>query len=449
MAVDAKVLAREILAGHPSGAQTRAVAPSARTSSSDRLAIPAQPGSARRSDLADHPQVAAAREVRTQLHAKFTARGLPAPLFLPHTGASGATFELLGQEMINFSGYNYLGLAGDARVIAASHAAAQMYGTSASAARAVAGEIPLFGELERRLADAYEVDDAIVTSSGYLTNASIIPFILGPDDLAVCDSLVHSSILSGTQWARCKRVSFRHNDPESLETLLMRSRGHFDRVMMIVEGVYSMDGDIARLPELIEVARRYDCIVMVDDAHSLGTLGDRGFGTREHFALPGDAVDIWMGTLSKSLASCGGYLAGAADLIWAIRMFGPGLCMFVAPPTPPQIGASIAAFDLMRSEPERLRRLQANSASALAAVGATGWDTGASGGTQIIPIILGDTERAVTVSAKLLLAGINASAVAYPAVAEGQARLRLFMSADHTDEHVSRLLDALAAIDTN
>jgi 8-amino-7-oxononanoate synthase len=378
---------------------------------------------------------------------QFTERGLPNPFFLPHAGPSGPTIHLLGQEMINFSGYNYLGLAGDDRVIAAAKDAADVYGTSASAARAVAGEIPLYGELERRLADAYDVDDAIVTSSGYLTNAGIIPFILGENDLAACDSLVHASIVSGTQWAGCRRARFRHNEPEALERLLSRSRSSFDRVMVIIEGVYSMDGDIARLPELIDVARRYDCLIMVDEAHSFGTLGQRGFGAREHFDLPGDAVDIWMGTLSKSLASCGGFLAGNAELIWAIRMLGPGLCMFVAPPTPSQIAAAIAAFDVMTAEPERLTHLRDNSSTALAAAKAAGWDTGASEGTPIIPIILGDGGRTIATSLALLQAGINASAIAYPAVAHGEARLRLFMSADHTSEQVVQTMTALAQAD--
>jgi 7-keto-8-aminopelargonate synthetase-like enzyme len=275
----------------------------------------------------------------------------------------------------------------------------------------------------------------------------VIPFILGPDDLAVCDSLVHNSIVSGTQWARCKRANFSHNDPDALDRLLARTRGQFERAMVIVEGVYSMDGDIAPLPELIAVARRHDCLVMVDDAHGFGTLGERGFGTREHFGLPGDAVDIWMGTLSKSLASCGGYVAGNAELIWAIKMLGPGLCMFVAPPTPPQVAAAIAAFDLMVAEPERVARLRTSAANALAAARDGGWDTGSSDGTAIIPIILGASDRAATMSVGLLQAGINAAAVGYPAVSEGDARIRLFMSADHTDEHIARMMAALRVID--
>jgi 8-amino-7-oxononanoate synthase len=439
--MDTQDLARQMLARH--SGRMQAAAETARTTPG-----PAAPAHhlGRRCDLSDHPQIVAARDIRTRIQSEFVDRGLPSPLFLAHNGPSGATVSLLGRQMINFSGYNYLGLASDHRVIAAVSEAAELYGTSASAARAVAGEIPLYDELERRLAGAYGVDAAVVTPSGFLTNAAIIPFILGQDDVAVCDSLVHSSIVSGTQWARCRRANFSHNDPDALDRLLTRSRSQFDRAMVIVEGVYSMDGDIARLPELIAVARRHDCLIMVDEAHSFGTLGSQGFGTREHFDLPGDAVDIWMGTLSKSLASCGGFVAGNADLMWAIKMLAPGLCMFVAPPTPPQVAAAIAAFDIMVAEPQRLVRLREISRAALAAATAAGWDTGCSEGTAIIPIILGATERAVLTSVGLLEAGINASAVAYPAVPEGDARIRLFMSADHTNDHVTQMMTALAEI---
>jgi 8-amino-7-oxononanoate synthase len=326
MSAQAQDLARQLLSRH--GATGKPATPAPGSGSG---AVASRLHEGRRSDLSDHPQVVAAREIQLKI-SEVTERGSPNPYFLPHTGPNGATLGLLGREMINFSGYNYLGLAGDHRVIAAAKEATETYGTSASAARAVSGEIPLYAELERRLAGAYDVDDAIVTPSGYLTNAAIIPFILGQNDLAACDALVHSSIVSGTQWARCRRVNFRHNDPDALEKLLIRSRSQFDRAMVILEGVYSMDGDIARLPEMIEIARRHDCLIMVDEAHSFGTLGEQGFGVRQHFDLPGDAVDIWMGTLSKTLASCGGYLAGNADLIWAIRMLGPACaCLWHRP----------------------------------------------------------------------------------------------------------------------
>jgi 8-amino-7-oxononanoate synthase len=426
MTVDAKVLAHDLLARYGTAQQVR---------------------SGPKADLGSHPNVQAAMRLQEQMDTTFAARGMPSPFFLEHHGVNGATSTVLDQEMINFSGYNYLGLAGDPRVRAAAKSAIDTYGTSASASRAVAGEIPLYTELERRIAGAYGVDDAVLAPSGYLTNAAVIPFILGTSDLAVCDSLVHNSIVSGTQWAQCRRATFRHNDPDSLDSLLIRSRGHFSRVMVILEGVYSMDGDVAALPDLITVARKHDCLIMVDEAHSFGTLGERGWGVREHFGLPGDAVDIWMGTLSKSLAGCGGYVAGNADLMWAIKMFAPGICLFVAPPTPAQIAAAIAAYDVMMAEPDRLVRLRRNAATVLTALRAGGWDTGPSGGTPIVPIILGDTQRTMTTSGRLLMSGINAAPIAHPAVEEGEARIRLFMSADHTEDHITTTVDALAHCD--
>jgi 8-amino-7-oxononanoate synthase len=439
MTTDPQTLARQLLARH-GGGNGHAVA-----ARGGGHAVAARP--ARRPGLADHPQIAEAARIRRHIETEFVAHGMPNPFFLPHTGSNAATVGLLGREMINFSSYNYLGLAGDPRVIDAAKEALETYGTSSSASRSVAGEIPLFADLERRLASAYRVEAAVVTPSGFLTNAGLIAFVLGPGDLAVCDSLVHNSIVSGTQWSECRRATFNHNDPDALDRLLRRSRGHFERVMLIVEGVYSMDGDIAPLPELIEVARRHECLIMVDEAHSFGTLGRRGMGVREHFDLPGDAVDIWMGTLSKSMAASGGFLAGSDELMWAIKLLAPGMCLYTAPQTPPQVGAAIAAFDLMLAEPERLVRLRANAASALSAAKDAGFNTGASADTPIIPLILGDSVRTVAASVGLLQAGINASAIAYPAVPEGEARLRLFMSSDHTAEQVEPMLAILGEID--
>ncbi|WP_396426991.1 aminotransferase class I/II-fold pyridoxal phosphate-dependent enzyme [Amycolatopsis sp. EV170708-02-1] len=426
MGNDAKALAQELLNRHGSAAPSRTV---------------------RRTGLAGHAGIQAAKDLRSDMDDFFTKRGMPSPFFLEHEGVNGAVTTILDREVINFSGFNYLGLAGHPVVRAAAKAAIDTYGTSASASRTVAGEIPLYPRLERKLADAYGVDDAVLAPSGYLTNAAVIPFLLGPNDLAACDALIHSSVVAGAQWAHCKRATFRHNDPESLDTLLTRSRAHAERVLVVLEGVYSMDGDIAALPELVAVARKHDCLVMVDEAHSFGTLGEHGWGAREHFGLPGDAVDLWMGTLSKALAGCGGFLAGDADLIWAIRMLAPGICLFVTPPTPAQVAAATAAYDLMLSQPDRLTRLRTNAATAVRTLQAGGWDTGTSDGTPIVPIILGDTERTMTTSGRLLRAGINAAPIAYPAVAEGEARIRLFLSADHTAEQLDTLVSELASCD--
>ncbi|MBS1692493.1 MAG: aminotransferase class I/II-fold pyridoxal phosphate-dependent enzyme [Actinobacteria bacterium] len=396
----------------------------------------------RRAGLTDHPLVAQGRAARRAL-ASLTERGLPSPYFLPHRGVSGPTIEILDREMLNFAAFNYLGLAYHPRVLAAAKDAIDLYGTSASASRAVAGELPLFGELERRLAGAYGVDDAVVTPSGYLTNAAVIPFLLTPADIAVCDGLIHSSVVSGTRWAQCRRLTFRHNDPESLASVLRHSRGSGERALVVLEGVYSMDGDIAALPELAAVAREYDALVMVDEAHSFGTLGERGMGVREHFGLAPDSVDIWMGTLSKTLAGCGGFLAGDADLIWAIRLLAPGVSLYATASTPAQAAASIAAFDVLRAEPERPARLRTNAARALTALRDQGWNTGTSAGTPIVPLIIGDQVATVELSLWLLQHGINAAPITQPGVDPGQDRVRLFFSSEHTTGQLDRLVELL------
>jgi 8-amino-7-oxononanoate synthase len=434
---DARELARNLLlrqnpgaAGIPAGP----AAPAARR-------VPARAAVS----LSEHPEVIQALQRDEMLHAGLAELGAPSPYYVPHGGVNGATTVVDGRSLINFSGYNYLGLAGDPRVQAAAKEAIDTYGTSCSASRIVSGQIPLHAELESRIAGAYGVDGAVMTGSGFLTNAAVIAFVLGAGDVAVCDSLVHNSIVAGTKWAGCQRVTFRHNDPEALEGLLRRSRDHFERAMVIIEGVYSMDGDIVRLPELVEVARRYGCLVMVDEAHSFGVLGASGSGVHEHFAVPGDAVDIWMGTLSKSLASYGGYLAGSADFVFALKMAAPGVNMYAAGATPATTAAAIAAFDIMVSEPERLVRLIANGRTFAAGARAAGLDAGTTSGTPIVPVVLGDTRRTVTASVALLDAGINASPILYPAVAEADARIRFFITAEHTADQIDYTISTLAA----
>ena len=212
------------------------------------------------------------------------------------------------------------------------------------------------------MAGIYDVDAAVISTSGYLTNAGVIGFLLGERDALVCDALDHASIVSGGQWSGARQLTFRHNDPDALRNLLRMSRSRFERVLVVIEGHYSMDGDIGLLPEIAAVAREFDCGVMVDEAHSLGVIGDRGHGVREHFGLAGDAVDIWMGTLSKALGSCGGFIAGDGELIDAIRTIAPGVEQFTGGPAPAAAAAALAALDVLDEEPDRLARLRSNAA---------------------------------------------------------------------------------------
>jgi len=438
MTADPRALARELLA---------------RAGTASGIGSPAGNGGGSRNRnrggrrrLEDLPQVRQSLERDRMLADGMAELGLTNPYYRPHRGVNGATIEVDGRQLVNYSGYNYLGLAGDPRVVAAAKAALDEYGSSGSAARIVSGNIPLHEELEAALAECYDTPDAILVGSGFLANASAIAFVLGEKDLALCDSLVHNSIVAGTLWSQCQRMQFRHNDPEALDGVLTRTRDHFDQVLVVLEGVYSMDGDICRLPELIEVARRHDCLVMVDEAHSFGVLGETGLGIRERFGLPSDAVDLWMGTLSKSLASYGGFIAGSRPFIQACRMSAPGMSLYAAAPTPATTAAALTAVTLMRAEPERLRRLRENGQYFLRLAREAGLATGPAEGAPIVPVILGSTRAAVVAGVLLAERGINVNPITYPAVPEGEARLRFFLSSEHTPEQIDVTIRSLADV---
>jgi 8-amino-7-oxononanoate synthase len=435
---DAQQRARELL-DRVSGATATAVAPAP-------SAAPARPRHRKRTPITHLPQVRASLARDEELNDALTAVDRPSPYYRCHEGVNGATIQLDGREYLNYSSYNYLGLADHPRLAAAARRALDDYGTTSGATRIVSGNIPLHHELERVLADAYDVDDATTVGSGYLTNAAVIGFVLGEKDLALCDSLVHNSIVTGTQWAGCQRLQFRHNDPDSLDAQLARTRSHFEQAMVILEGVYSMDGDYVALPEMIEVARRHDAFVMVDEAHSFGVLGEHGGGIRELFGLPGDAVDIWMGTLSKALSNHGGFIAGDRDFVQACRMSAPGMSLYAAGLTPATAAGTIEAIRVIRDEPERLKRLRVNSQRFLDGAKAAGFDVGAAHGTPIIPVMLGSTPKAVQAAVLLADRGINANPIAYPAVAEDQARLRFFLSSEHTPEMIDHTLQVLTGV---
>ncbi|GHP19383.1 polyketide synthase [Rhodococcus sp. NKCM2511] len=399
----------------------------------------------RSGSLADHPDVAATTAQFDGVDRMFAELGVPNPLYLPHDGTAGATIRQLDRDMINFGSFNYLGLSSDRRVMDAAKDAIDRYGTSVSGSRIVSGQIPLYEEFESALARIYDVDDTVITASGYLTNAAAVGYLLGKGDLAVCDTLVHSSIVSGTEWAGCRRVLFRHNDPDALEAILKMSRGSFARAMVILESHYSMDGDVAVLPELIAVARRYDCAVMVDEAHAFGVLGQRGLGIRELYDLPGDAVDLWMGTMSKALGSVGGFLAGSRELIRGFKYSAPGLSMFTAGPAPSAVAAANMALNVLTAEPDRVERLRENGRYAFTRARSHGFDTGTAEGTSILPIVIGDTQGTVLACVALLHQGINVNAITYPSVPVGQERLRFFLSSEHTHAQIDAALTALAS----
>jgi 8-amino-7-oxononanoate synthase len=403
--------------------------------------------------FADHPDIVTTRERRARAQEMVALTGMPSPLFLERRGPNEAVIdmpdELSGphkRTMSNFSSYNYLGLAAHPDVVRAAQDALAQYGASASASRIFSGGIDLYTELESRLAQIYDVDQSVITTSGYLANAGVIGFLLGERDALVCDALDHASIVSGGQWSGARQLTFRHNDPDSLRNVLRMSRDRFERVLVVIEAHYSMDGDIGRLPEIAAVAREFECGVMVDEAHSFGVLGARGHGVREHFDLPGDAVDIWMGTLSKALGSCGGFIAGNGDLIEAIRTIAPGVEQFTGGPSPAAAAAALAALDVLDSEPDRLTRLWRNAKWLTSAMRERELDLGLSQNTPICPVLVPGEFQVGFVSSMLLQRGVYVGPVVSPGVPPGQERLRFFVTSEHTEEQLRSTADLVSEV---
>ncbi len=369
--------------------------------------------------------------------------GVSNPYFRMHDGLAGATTLIGGETFTNFSSYNYLGLAGHPEVNAAAKAAIDRYGTSASASRLVSGERPIHRELELALAATHGVDDCVVFVSGHATNVSTLGHLFGPKDLIVHDTLIHNSALIGSELSGARRMPFAHNDWEALDQLLTQCRLQYERVVIVIEGLYSMDGDIPNLPRFVEIKRRHRTFLMVDEAHSFGVLGRRGRGIQEHFGLNGSDVDIWMGTLSKALASCGGYVAGERALVEHLKCAAPGFVYSVGMP-PPAAAAALAALRLLNAEPRRSQTLQARGRQFLEAARARGIDTGLSVGLSVIPALTHSSLKAARLSEALFRRKINVQPILYPAVQERAARLRFFISSEHTEAQVQSTVDALA-----
>jgi 8-amino-7-oxononanoate synthase len=361
------------------------------------------------------------------------------PYFRFHQGLVRDTTRIGEREYISFSNYNYLGLSGHPALKAAVAAAIDRYGTSVSASRIVGGERPIHLELEGALAELLGAQACLAFVSGHGTNVTTIAHLFGPKDLILHDKLVHNSIQMGALLSGARRIAFRHNDWQMVDDLLRRHRRHYERVVMILEGVYSMDGDFPDLPRFAELRERHKVFLMVDEAHSLGVLGARGRGIREHFGLSGDDVDIWMGTLSKSLASCGGYIAGCRELILNLKFNAPGF-VFSVGLSPTNAAAALAALQVMGAEPERVAELRQRGGLFLHLARERGFPTGSSKGVSVVPLIVGDTKRCVALTNALFQRGIDVQPILYPAVRERAVRLRFFINRTHTEDQIRRTI---------
>jgi glycine C-acetyltransferase len=385
--------------------------------------------------------VAALDELKAKL-AELEADGL---LLHPRTleGPTGARARFDGREVINLASNNYLGLANHPRLNEASAKAALELGAGTGAVRTIAGTMTLHRELERRFADFKHAEAALMFQSGFTANAGTVAAILERDDVIVSDQLNHASIIDGARLSRAEIKVYPHRDAGAADELLAASAAPGRRLLLVTDGVFSMDGDIAPLPDLVEVAERHGAIMMVDDAHASGVLGEGGAGTVDHFGLHG-RVDVQVGTLSKAIGVLGGFIAGPHHLIeWLQNRGRPYLFSTSAPPS--VVAACLAALDVIRDEPERLERLWANSRLFKEGLHALGFDTGTSE-TPITPVIVGDEEAAQSFARRLFDEGVFTPAIVFPTVARGQARVRTIVTADHSDDDLREALEAFARV---
>ena len=378
----------------------------------------------------------------TRLKSLIEQSGIRNPYFSVHESRIADTTVIDGREMLSFSSYNYLSMSGDPAVIQASTAAAEQFGASVSASRLVSGEKTIHRDLEREMADFLGCQDVITLAGGHATNESVVGHLVKPGDLIIHDALAHNSIIQGAQLSGARRRPFPHNDWQALDQILSEVRNEYHCVLIAIEGLYSMDGDWPELDRFVEIKNRHRAMLFVDEAHSFGTMGSTGRGLAEVFDVSRDDVELWMGTLSKSFGSAGGFIAGSRQMVEYLRYTTPGF-VFAAGLPPAQVGAALGALRLMQQEPERVSRLQEISRLFLNLAQQAGLDTGDSKDSPIIPVITGNSLLALRLSEAMFNNGINVQPILHPAVEEHQTRLRFFMTSSHTPDQVRHTIEIL------
>lgn len=351
--------------------------------------------------------------------------------------------RLDGREVLMFSSGNYLDLAHHPQVVEAAAAAARDLGCAAAGSRLINGNLACHEALEAELAAFFGTEAALTFGTGYMLNVGVIPALVGQGDVIVSDALAHASLIDGARLSRAEVVVVPHSDPDALEEALRGARGRARRILVIGDGVYSMDGDVAPLAALVALCRRYDAMLLLDDPHGTGTLGGGGRGAAELAGVLGD-VDVLAGTLGKALGAFGAFVACSSRvrdlLVNTARSF-----IFSCALAPPQIEAARAALCLLQAEPWRREALQRNGARLRQRLGAARIDTGAST-THIVPVIIGDNARTMAACEALLARGFHAQGIRHPSVPRGTARLRLTVMATHTAEEIDALADAVVSL---
>jgi len=370
------------------------------------------------------------------------------PYFRLLTGPAGPVVEMEGAERVMLGSNNYLGLTGDPRVKAAAHDALDTYGTGLTGSRFLNGTTPLHLELEREIAEWMGTEDAIVFTTGYQANVGALSTLLSPGDTVICDSGDHASIMDGVAMSRAKVRPFRHNRLDKLDEMLERAVGDGGGILVVVDGVYSMEGDVCDLPHVVEACGKHGARLMVDEAHGVGVLGARGAGACEAFGVE-EQVDLRMGTFSKSLASCGGFIAGPADVVEFLRIQSRAF-MFTASSVPAAIGAALAAVRICRSSegPQLFARVLENARYLNRGLNSLGFSVveptrladGTDLFTSVVPVLVGDDWQAALFWKALYDAGVYTNVALYPAVPRGRALLRTSVMATHEREHLDRAL---------
>ncbi len=399
-------------------------------------------------------EIAAPLDVFAKVHDHERAEQLEAakqadvlPYFRLLTSQAGPVVEMEGRETIMLGSNNYLGLTTDERVKQAARNALETYGTGVTGSRLLQGTTPLHLDLERELAEWMQTEDAIVFTTGYQSNLGAISAILEPGDTVICDSGDHASLLDGCKLSGARLRPFRHNRMDKLETMLDRAAADESGVLVVVDGVFSMEGDVCDLPPVVELCKRYGARLFVDEAHGVGVLGERGAGACELFGLE-DEVDLRMGTFSKSLASCGGFIAGSEDVIEYLRVSSRAF-IFSASAVPAAVGAALGALRIIRTEgPELFAKLLENAAYlrqgfrdlGLKVIEPGTLADGTEATTPVVPVVVGEDWQAVLLWKALYDAGVYTNVALHPAVPPAGALLRTSLMATHEREHLDRAL---------
>ncbi|WP_422700337.1 aminotransferase class I/II-fold pyridoxal phosphate-dependent enzyme [Dissulfurispira thermophila] len=363
------------------------------------------------------------------------------PFFRMIESAQDPEVIMNGKRMIMIGSNNYLGLTNHPKVKEAAIEAVKKYGTGCAGSRFLNGTLDIHVKLEEKLARFMRKEAALVFSTGFQVNLGVISALVGKDDVVIIDKMDHASIVDGCRLSYGEVKRFKHNDISDLERVISENNGRGK--LVVVDGVFSMEGDIINLPDVLKITKKYGARLLVDDAHGIGVLGKTGRGTAEHFGLE-DEVDLIMGTYSKSLASIGGFIAGDADVIHYIKHFARAL-IFSASPPPASIAAVSAAVDIIENEPERIERLWKNTYKMLKGFKELGFNLGPSE-TPIIPIIVGEDETAFKFVMMLQEEGVFANVAVSPAVPPGKALIRTSYMATHTDEHLDKVLEAFKKV---